>query len=99
MASEDEDDDWIHKECGTSRTKRDQTDVRKLVEQLDRFQVFHYSNANHLICLTTGDVATGDMESGMMKAHEIGNETVLQFVQERIISKEKCFMTPSRKTT
>ena len=82
-----------HKECGPSRITRDQGDVLKLVEQFERFGVFDQTG-NKLICITTGDVASDDIEDSLLQASQIGSKIVAQFAQERLISRT----TPSHAT-
>ena len=96
MSDDGDDDEQSHKECGPSRITRDPGDVLKLVEQFERCGVFDQTG-NKLICITTGDVASDDIEVSLLQASQIGSKIVAQFAQERLISRTTPFHATLKK--
>ena len=79
-----ENDDYIHNECGVSRKKRDETDEGRIIEVLQRLNMFGISSAA-LQNVTTKDLASSDIESSLLDAEKLAQEQFELFVKQRII--------------
>ena len=73
---------WEHKEMGTARLERDESDVKKLVTQFQRFDVF--SIGPDLLSLCTKDVAPTDVKEALLSAEEWGKQAFKNFLQQRM---------------
>ena len=77
-------DDYIHNECGVSRKKRDEADEGRIIEMLQRFNMFGTSSTA-LQNIATKDLASSDIESSLLDAEELGREQFELFVKQKII--------------
>ena len=79
MDIDDINSDWGHQEAGPARLERDESDTKKLVHELERFQVFD-SLSNELVVITTSDVAPDDIASALINAESMGEKALEEFV-------------------
>ena len=91
LEHDDGDDEVTHKDCLPSRLKRDYLDVMKLVEQFERYDAFHQDNPYDLVTLTTGDVATKEIQQDLTDAHGTGKQMVADFVSNRLVTRNTYF--------
>ena len=89
----DVDADWCHFEIGSSRLKRDEDDVQKLMREFQYFDVITQSgeHKDQLVCLAMKDVIPEDITKEVLKAVETGQSLVESFVTERLMEKSKDF--------
>ena len=78
-----------HKDLGKARMRRDEQDVLKLVSFFTKYEVFR--QAENLVSVTTGDVASEEIRHDLLGAEEIGKTIVKKFVQDRLIKKDVKF--------
>ena len=78
-----------HRELGKARMRRDEEDVLKLVSCFTKYDVFR--QAENLVSVTTGDVASEEIRHDLLGAEEIGKTIVKEFVQDRLIKKDVKF--------
>ena len=78
-----------HRELGKARMRRDEEDVLKLVSCFMKYEVFR--QAENLVSVTTGDVASEEIRHDLLGAEEIGKTIVKEFVQDRLIKKDVKF--------
>jgi hypothetical protein len=90
---DDVDDEWCHLESGSTRLKRDEEDVQKLMEEFRRFEVFNQSEEHRedRVCLTTKDVVPEDVTKEVLTAPKIGMSLLESFVTTRLVEKSKYF--------
>ena len=81
---DNENDDCIHNECGISRKKRDETNEGRIIEVLQRLNMFGTSSTA-LQDIATKDLASSDIESSLFDAEKLGREQFELFVKQRII--------------
>ena len=81
---DNENDDYIHDECGVSRKKRDEADEGRIIEVLQRLNMFGTSSTA-LQNIATKDLASSDIESSLLDAEKLGREQFELFVKQRII--------------
>ena len=58
---DNESDDYVHNECGVSRKKRDKADEERIIEVLQRLNMFGTSSTA-LQNIATKDLASSDIE-------------------------------------
>ena len=78
-----------HRVLGKARMRRDEEDVLKLVPCFTKYEVFR--QAENLVSVTTGDVASEEIRHDLLGAEEIGKTIVKEFVQYRLIKKDVKF--------
>ena len=66
---DNENDDYIHNECGVSRKKRDKADEGRIIEVLQRLNMFGTS-FTALQNIATEDLASSDIESSLLDAEK-----------------------------
>ena len=81
---DNENDDYIHNECGVSRKKRDEADEGRIIEVLQHLNMFGTSSTA-LQNIATKDLASSDIESSLLDAEKLGREQLELFVKQRII--------------
>ena len=90
------DSSWIHKEGGSARMKRDENDVKKVVDivqsMVDPFQV-----SEDLTSISTGIKPSKVTETDLLTAHEKGETKMKQFTEERILMQEVPYFNPISK--
>lgn len=69
--------------------KRDEADIRRLMDQLQRFKVFEASD--DLRCISTNDIATADIHNDIHQSETRGKELLKSFVKERLESDNVAF--------
>ena len=74
----------ITNECGVSRKKRDEADEGRIIEVLQRLNMFGTSSTA-LQNIATKDLASSDIESSLLDAEKLGREQFELFVKQRII--------------
>jgi len=90
-----------------ARVRRDEAEVKGLVEQFMRFGVFSVCeekvdsadelNQRKLVALTTKDVATDEIQADILGAKSRGINRVLQDVKSRLVEKSESFFDPMKK--
>jgi len=75
------------KEAGPSRLKRDKHDVQKIVEQLNRYDIFQHQTPG-VVSLATRDVASPQITESLLTAHARGQEKLREFAASRLIKKD-----------
>jgi hypothetical protein len=93
ITAERSEDDMLHKDLGTKRLKTDKQEMRKIVDEFEKFGIFS-CEAQELVSLTTGDVAPGDVQEALLTAHDRGVMIVHEFVTNRLVKKTKKFHDP-----
>lgn len=83
IKTEDNEYSPIMKETGASRKRRDKQDVQKIVDQLNRFQVFRLDDPD-IVCLATRDVAPATVTEALLTAHSRGESKLHTFVHDRL---------------
>ena len=68
----------------SSRIKRDETDVKKLEEQIVQFNPFNRTG-EELVCISTNDVARDDIREDLLTAQNRGTELLTKFVSNRLL--------------
>ena len=81
---DNENDDYIHNECGVSKKKKDEAYEGRIIEVLQRLNMFGTSSTT-LQDTATKDLASSDIESSLLDAEKLGREQFELFVKERII--------------
>ena len=79
-----------------SRLSRDDSDTKKLVHELERFQVFDRS-CDRLVVISTSDVAPDDIAAELLDAELLGERKVLEFVKERLQDKSLDFYSTMKR--
>ena len=85
------------KETGAARIARDESDVVKIMHQLQQFGVFSDTEPL-LISLASHDVAPDDIGYALMNAKSRGEEKVRTFIQTRLCAREVDFHAVLQKT-
>ena len=83
IAADADDDEFIHKDSGPTRMRRDCNDVLKIKAQFERFA----HDSSQLLTLTTGEIASDDVKQDLLNAKANGKEMLTQFVTDRLITK------------
>ena len=81
---DNENDNYIHSECGVSRKKRDEADEERIIEVLQCLNMFGTSSTA-LQNIATKDLASSDIELPLLDAEKLGREQFELFVKQRII--------------
>ena len=81
---DNENEDYIHNECDVSRKKRDEADEGRIIEVLQRLNMFGTSSIA-LQNIATKDLVLSDIESSLLDAEKLGREQFELFVKQRII--------------
>ena len=68
---DDGNDDWNHKDAGKAGLKRDEEDVRKLMKEFERLQVFSHSTSE-LMNVSNNDIVPKEIASDIMSAEGKG---------------------------
>ena len=75
-------DDWTHRDAGKAGLKRDDDDVRKLIKEFERFQVF--SHSSELMNLSNNDIVPDDITSDILSAEVKGHTLLMEYVKSRL---------------
>lgn len=78
-----------HKENGSSRMKRDEDDVKKIIEVIEGW--INPFEASELIVLSSGRVADENVKQDLLTAKEKGRQAFQTFVNERLVTNTKGF--------
>ena len=72
-----------HKDTGKQRIDRDEGDVCKLQEQLQKFNPFA-RNCTDLMCISSNDIVPPDVQRDLLTAQERGKQLLIRFMQDRL---------------
>ena len=72
-----------HAEFGDKRIARDEADVRKLIQQIHIFNPFGRT-CEELICFSTNDVASNEIENDILSVTMRGSELLTTLVKQRL---------------
>ena len=86
-------DNRLHKETGKSRIKRDEDDVRKVMEVVSNW-TNPFEPLEELTSLSSGCVVTETITSDLLAAKEKGTEALTAFVEDRLLSDSLGFFGP-----
>ena len=86
-------DNRLHKETGKSRMKRDEEDVRKVMEVVSSW-TNPFQPSEELSSLSSGCVVTETIKSDLLAAKEKGTEALTAFVEDRLLSDSAGFFDP-----
>lgn len=86
-------DNRLHKEIGKSRIKRDEEDVRKVMEVVSNW-TNPFEPSEELASLSSGCVVTKTIKSDLLAAKEKGTEALTAFVEDRLLSDSVGFFDP-----
>ena len=93
----------LHEDLGTSRSNKDRKDVKDLKEYLysqcqDPFDLDDVPD--HLMNITTGQIASREVEDSVKGIPERGKVIFVDFVKQRLGDEPtKCFWEPMQKCT
>ena len=74
-----------HADLQSTRTKKDEADVKALVEIMENSWINPYSGeAEDLVCISTGKVAPPDVQKDLLNATKVGEQASGDFSQEKI---------------
>ena len=82
---EDEDQRRIHKETGSARMKRDDEDVKKVIEVISNWRN-PFEPSEELSSISSGYVTSKSTKQDLLQAKEKGATALTAFVEERIIT-------------
>ena len=93
MYNVDDEDDPTYNESNPSRNRRDNVDETKVMECLRQANVLNVNLQTEvpkrLQNLVTKDVATPEIEQSLLKANSLGQEKLIEFVTERLVTPTK----------
>ena len=76
-----------HKDLQPIRITRDETDVKSIISILQNTWLNPFNpDLQHLVCLSTGKVATPDVEHNLLQANDIGEKAYKEFREQRLQS-------------
>ena len=76
-----------HNDLQQSRISRDESDLKSLIALIEESWINPFQgDASELICLSTGKLATSDIENDLLEAQAIGENAFKKFSKERIES-------------
>ena len=75
-----------HNDLQQSRITRDEGDVKSLLSTFEIWISPYQSEQQDLVCLSTGKVATPEIEHDLLKAKEIGEQAYRTFSEQRLES-------------
>ena len=93
MMTGKKEDNRLHKETGKSRMKRDEEDVRKVMEVVSSW-TNPFQPSEELCSLSSGCVVTETIKSDLLAAKEKGTEALTAFVEDRLLSDSAGFFDP-----
>ena len=82
---EDEDQRRLHKETGSARMKRDEEDVKKVIEVISNWRN-PFQPSEVLSSISLGYVTSESIKQDLLQAKEKGATALTAFVEERIIT-------------
>ena len=85
MMAGKEEEDRLHKETAKSRIKRDEEDVRKVIEVISNW-TDPFEPSEELTSLSSGCVVTETIKSDLLAAKGKGTEALTAFVENRLLS-------------
>ena len=88
---DDVDAEWCHFEVGSTRLKRDEDDVQKLMREFQRFDVITQTgeHEDQLVCQAMKDVVPEDITKEVLKTVETRQSLVESFAKERLMEKSR----------
>ena len=75
-----------HTEFQPSRITKDEADIEKLIEMLDKSWINPFEQSCNIVSLSTGKIAPVDVAGDLMKAHEVGEQKYMEFHNQRLAS-------------
>lgn len=75
----------LHKETGSSQMKRDEEDVKKVIEVIGNWRN-PFEPSEELLSLSSGYVANESMKQDLLMAKEKGTTSLTSFVEERLVT-------------
>lgn len=76
----------LHNDLQQSRITRDEADVKSLLSTFEIWISPYQSEQQDLVCLSTGKVATPEIEHDLLKAKDIGEQAYRSFREQRLES-------------
>lgn len=76
----------LHNDLQQSRITRDEADVKSLLSTFEIWISPYQSEQQDLVCLSTGKVATPEIEHDLLKAKDIGEQAYRSFRKQRLDS-------------
>ena len=89
-------EDRLHEEAGKSQMKRDEEDVRKVMEVVSNW-TDPFEPSEKLASLTSGCVVTETIKLDLLAAKEKGSVALTAFVEDRLLSDSVGFFDPLSK--
>ena len=74
-----------HKESGSVRKRKDEEDVKKVMEVISQWRN-PFETADDLVSLSPGSIASSALKEDLLKAEEKRKSALVSFVQHRLIS-------------
>ena len=74
-----------HKESGSVRKRKDEEDVKKVMEVISQWRN-PFETADDLVSLSPGSIASSALKEDLLKAEEKRKSALVSFVQDRLIS-------------
>ena len=90
-----EDSELHHKEATAPGIKRDEADIKLVVELLQTWGPV-FTQSENLTSLASGAVATEQVTTDLLKAEAKGEEAFTTFVKKRLFDKKEDFLQPLR---
>ncbi len=82
----DDDETTVHKEMTKSRIKKDEEAVRSIVDKLLNVVVNPFKESQELVSLTSGVVAPENIQNDLLKAKQVGENSVNETIKNRLLS-------------
>lgn len=87
LQHEDTNDDWSHRDTSATGIKRDEEDIRRMMGEFNRFQVFSRETPE-LMSLSTNDIVPDEITNEILSAERKGHSLVSDFVKSRLHNKD-----------
>ena len=85
-----------HKEAATSRVKRDEADVKKVISTISSWRN-PFEPSDELVNLSSGYVASQSVMQDLLTSKEKGRTAAVSFIEERLLSCNNGFFEPISK--
>lgn len=80
----------LHKETGSTRIKRDEEDVKKVMEVVGNWNN-PFEESEELVCMSSGSVASISIKEDLLTARKKGTDALTTFVEGRLLSNNTGF--------
>ena len=84
-------DQKVHKETGSSRLKKDEEDVVKVMDTIKNWRN-PFDPSEELSSISSGCVASPSVTNDLLKAKEKGSSALKSFVEDRLSRESKGFL-------